>query len=138
MTLQSLPLFSLSHERKICVTMFSELEVGGEVHQTFSPALGVHLNRGPPTVKQEANVQLWGPAESSHFLGDLEFSWGLRALQSRSQGFQSPQFQLPKPGTSLPEMAIAASSRTVREPEAVFLDPALGSKGTSTPFLLDC
>lgn len=51
MTLQSLPLFSLSHERKICVTMFSELEVGGEVHQTFSHALGVHLNRGPPAVK---------------------------------------------------------------------------------------
>lgn len=72
----------------------------------------------------------------------LTFSWDLaklRAMQTRIQGFQSPRFQLPNPDTSLPEMAIAAGSRLVREPEAVrLLGLALGSKGISAHFLLDC
>lgn len=52
------------------MTMFSESGVGGEVFSAAEPsfALGVHLNRSPPTVKQEANIEPWGPPGSPHFL----------------------------------------------------------------------
>lgn len=44
------------------MTMFSESGVGGEVFSAAEPsfALGVHLNRSPPTVKQEAKYRAMG------------------------------------------------------------------------------
>lgn len=79
---------------------------------TFAVFLSLSCSWGPstqrPTYCKTGREHLaMGPAGSSHSLGDLA---RLKAVQTKIQGFQGPQIQLPNSAIFHPAIAIVASS----------------------------